>query len=505
MFKIIFSVIHSMRDALQKDPEIQGFVGRHPILVRFVKNRLTSDEKFGLFLTIGSLCSACFIYFFFVIVKGLFSRDALIEVDITIINLVQLIRSQYIESWLWYVVILGSRSVVFGGVILLTIFFAFAKARRSLIVLMTTVGVSSLGALVLRTLFEKARPALATPIVQDTISLAGINQALIAFSCYGMVAYFFFRKTHSLIARAGIGIATLFFSISLALGSIYFELQWPSDILASLASCAALVTIMITVLEIYQKFNSRAPRTLAQSKLITTLRTLFLIFWVAFTLFLFINIKAPITQGAPEHITTVTRQDIPGVLFDSLPRQTETLFGTPTEPINVMLIGKEDQLLLLLSKAGWERLDPLSVSSLWNVLITILQRTPDHRTPSTPTFWNTRIDTFSFQKLTAIPSIRQRHHLHIWKTSLITENGDSIWLATTHFDKGIKFTSRIIVPTHEIDPAIDKERDGIKNDLAKTGLIQRFDSFQIVEPSLGKNTVGDTFFTDGKAYIFFLK
>jgi len=193
------------------------------------------------------------------------------------------------------------------------------------------------------------------------------------------------------------------------------------------------------------------------------------------------------------------------MLFDTLPNRAETLFGTQTEPINGVFVGKEDHLFSLLTKAGWERLDPLSANSLWRVLVAIIQGTPDHHTPGTPTFWNTRIDTYSFQKLTLIPSIKERHHLHVWKTSLITERGDSIWFGTAHFDKGIKLTSRIIVPTHAIDPAIDKERDDIKADLIKTGLIQRLDTFQVIEPTLGKNTVGDTFFTDGKAYIFFLR
>jgi len=45
----------------------------------------------------------------------------------------------------------------------------------------------------------------------------------------------------------------------------------------------------------------------------------------------------------------------------------------------------------------------------------------------------------------------------------------------------------------------------IKNDLLKTGYVESIGEFQIVEPTLGSNQAGDYFFTDGKAYVIFLK
>ena len=58
---------------------------------------------------------------------------------------------------------------------------------------------------------------------------------------------------------------------------------------------------------------------------------------------------------------------------------------------------------------------------------------------------------------------------------------------------------------HKIDPAIDKEREKIKLDLERTGLTDKIEDFQIVELTAGTNAAGNLFYTDGKAYIVYLK
>ncbi|KKR05280.1 MAG: Phosphoesterase PA-phosphatase related protein [Parcubacteria group bacterium GW2011_GWC2_39_14] len=74
-------------------------------------------------------------------------------------------------------------------------------------------------------------------------------------------------------------------------------------------------------------------------------------------------------------------------------------------------------------------------------------------------------------------------------------------MATAHFDKAVSFK----VKGHEIDPAIDKERDNVKKEIEATGLVNKIVEVQMVEPTLGQNQMGSNFFTDGKAYIVFLK
>lgn len=506
MIRIISSLFRTVAQAVQNDPEIQRLITRHPFLFRFIKKRLTRDEAFGLSLTIGSFCAGLFMYFFFVIVRKLLQEDALIQTDINAISLVQLLHAQSIDPYLLITALLGSRDVVFAGTILVTIILAFARLRRRLILLMVGIGVSSLGSFLIRELFEKARPTLATPSLQDSITVILGGHAFIAFTFYGICGYFLFQQSKHLLQKILACGGTLFLLLSISLGRIYFELEWPSDVVASLASAATLLSILITVLNINKKtVNEKSKIPYKLPLFLQCTSAVFFLVWVGFIVFLYVK-HPPITKNPePQIPIQIIENAIPQTLFQSLPRRSETLFGAPTEPINIIIVAKEETLFDALKKAGWRPSDPITIGNLWRVIIALVMNAPYDHAPATPTFWNTRINTFSYQKATKKLSARERHHLHIWKTSFITQDGKSVWLCTAHFDIGIKLKTRIIVPTHSIDPAIDKERQGIHADLLGTGYVKRELSFPIVEPTLGKNTAGDTFFTDGKADVLFLE
>ena len=56
-----------------------------------------------------------------------------------------------------------------------------------------------------------------------------------------------------------------------------------------------------------------------------------------------------------------------------------------------------------------------------------------------------------------------------------------------------------IIP--KIAPDLDAQRELLYQDLNRTGKIESHLKEQLVKSLIGKNFVGDEFFTDGKAYI----
>ena len=60
-----------------------------------------------------------------------------------------------------------------------------------------------------------------------------------------------------------------------------------------------------------------------------------------------------------------------------------------------------------------------------------------------------------------------------------------------------------IIP--KINPDIDAERESLYQDLNRAGKIESHLKVQLVKSMIGKNFIGDQFFTDGKAYIISLK
>ena len=56
-----------------------------------------------------------------------------------------------------------------------------------------------------------------------------------------------------------------------------------------------------------------------------------------------------------------------------------------------------------------------------------------------------------------------------------------------------------IIP--KIAPDLDAEREMLYQDLNRSGKIESHLKIQLVKPLIGKNFIGDEFFTDGKVYI----
>jgi len=91
-------------------------------------------------------------------------------------------------------------------------------------------------------------------------------------------------------------------------------------------------------------------------------------------------------------------------------------------------------------------------------------------------------------------SIRQRHHIRLWKTEYRSPDGSLQYVGTASFDKGINWLHL----THRIDPAIDVERKTLVEDCQGAGVLSGSSELAFVEPSAGSNFSGDIFFSDGK-------
>ncbi len=110
---------------------------------------------------------------------------------------------------------------------------------------------------------------------------------------------------------------------------------------------------------------------------------------------------------------------------------------------------------------------------------------------------------FVREKKQFLSMLKNPEHARHFSGGFLT-NGASAWFSTAHFDNSLASKSKVIFAIHKIDPAVDKEREKIKEDLLKTNKVKKIEEFQIVEPSAGTNSAGNMFFTDGKAEIIYL-
>ncbi len=195
----------------------------------------------------------------------------------------------------------------------------------------------------------------------------------------------------------------------------------------------------------------------------------------------------------------------PRSLFEKVPTHSEDLTGKPTEPIHVVIVSAAGVVGAIFRKAGWREADPIGLGSMSREIRSLPTDRPYPQQPRTPSFWNGLPNMLAFEHSTPANTIRERHHIHLWNTSLIDANRASIWVATVHFDRGLRRSASTPVPVDSIDPQVDLQRAYVRESLTATGDVASAEVFAVTSPTAGKNFAGDRFETDGKAVLLRLR
>jgi hypothetical protein len=187
--------------------------------------------------------------------------------------------------------------------------------------------------------------------------------------------------------------------------------------------------------------------------------------------------------------------------LDSLPNVTRTADGIPGDPLNVSLIGTENDLIKGLAAASWLEAKPLSLRSDLKIAEATVLKRPDDQAPVSSLYLFGRKEDLAFEKQVG-DDPRQRHHVRFWKTDKVDPDGRPVWIGSAAFDKGVGLSHRTGQITHHIDGNVDEERDTLFVDLTEAGVL----SDEYVVPHFhktleGKNGGGDEWRTDGDLYV----
>jgi undecaprenyl-diphosphatase len=196
--------------------------------------------------------------------------------------------------------------------------------------------------------------------------------------------------------------------------------------------------------------------------------------------------------------TVVTKDVILEFNNKTLPKFTEKLSGASQQPLSFLIVAKDNQeFLKLFTNEGWTQTERLTFTGIFNLAEAAFTNKSYPQGFITPTFWENKVQDFSFAKLTSQNTVRIRHHCRFWTTNIKTPNARNLYVGYCSFDKGIKPW----LITHEIDPNLDKERDYLLNDILKTKEVKSFTKFNFVNPIQGRTFQGDYFYTDGRVYL----
>jgi hypothetical protein len=187
--------------------------------------------------------------------------------------------------------------------------------------------------------------------------------------------------------------------------------------------------------------------------------------------------------------------------FDDNPRITKTGDGHPGDPLNVSLIGTQQQVDRIMKAAKWFPAAALGLKSDLKIAEDTLLSRPDVEAPVSNLFLFGRKEDLAFEQPVG-DNPRQRNHVRFWKTDEENEDGRPIWIGSASYDERVGLSHTTGQITHHIAADVDKERDHLFDNLKQTGELSEeyfVDGFH--KELEGRNGGGDRWYTDGRLLV----
>jgi LssY C-terminus len=180
---------------------------------------------------------------------------------------------------------------------------------------------------------------------------------------------------------------------------------------------------------------------------------------------------------------------------------TLTAQGIPGDPINVGLVGSEEDVVRAFNSAEWFPADPITLRSSIAIVGSVLLHRQYRHAPVSPLFFVGRREDLAFERLVG-GSARQRGHIRLWRVLDKGEEQRPVWLGSATFDQGIGLSHYTGAVTHRIAPDVDAQRDGLIGDLTRANMLQAIYLVSGIGSTLtGRNGEGDRYYTDGEVKV----
>jgi len=507
MVKIIKSVAKSITHSIKHDPEITRIKNKYPKAFTFLRRRFAKEHKYGLYLTIGTIFTLFFVYLFFGIVQDYIGQERLVQFDLRVLNLFRDLRTDKLNHQALFVTYLAKGEIIITGVVILSLILLLIKNWRFLNTLLISVAGGELFVWIIKNIIDRPRPPLENALVTETSYSFPSGHTFVALAFYGLLVYFIIQSEKNKFLKTISLIVGIFLIFSVGLSRIYLGAHWPSDVLASFAAGAAWLSVIITSLKIKKKFTSPKILNINFKKSTVLISSILLIcLWISFIISFYLT-HPLIKKEIVEHPKiTIDKKNLHSKLFDQLPKISETMTALPAEPINMIFVGDRQSLDSAFVKSNWYLLDGPSIKSYTRIITSLITNEAYPQTPGLPVFWDTQPSQFAYGKPTSPNSISAREHIHFWETQFVTEDNQNIWVGTAHFDQEIQKRLGIIMPFHGTELRVDNEREKIRTELETNGSIKSIEKIDLTGLLYGtKKSSGNSFLTDGQAYVIYLK
>ncbi len=196
---------------------------------------------------------------------------------------------------------------------------------------------------------------------------------------------------------------------------------------------------------------------------------------------------------------------ITAALLRNIPRRVSDPQGKPGDMVNILLVGTEEQVVQVFTRAGWVQVDRSVQDAVVNAVIDSLQKKDYLTMPMSTLYLFDRPQDYGFAHAEPVRVAISRNHLRAWKSPYLVE-GRPLWCVAATHDVGFERDERNDSVTHKIDPAIDSEREYVNDTLSRTGLVVQRTHVTPADPVTAASTAtGGSFHSDGRILVLVLK
>jgi membrane protein DedA with SNARE-associated domain/membrane-associated phospholipid phosphatase len=490
------SVLRSVGTAIRDNAEVRSLVSRHPKLFRLLAARVSPQTFRGLPATLLGLTFLYFIGLYAELALEVVGRGPIVEADTRLSNLLYAFRDDTLIRFFSIVTSLGQWRAITIMALAATALMWVWDRRAYIPALWLVLAGNQITVIVLKLIFARARSNFAVYAESSYSFPSGHSAAIAAFCIF--VTYVLVRE------RIGRDILWVLLCTSLVflvgLSRLYLDEHFLSDVLNGYVVGVLWAITGIFAAEHWGRVRRSAVGTSPTRPRLRWVSAGFVAVSAVALWLVVADYAQTLRLAAPRTEIQLTTSVEQALKDGVLPSRTESIIGTPQEPISIILFASDDAALLeIMTAAEWQVADRPTIRTLARAVVAAWLDRPYDTAPITPIFWNGWPQDFSLEQSVPAEGLRQRHHARFWRVPTQVAGGLQVYVGTASFDTGIKWGL-----THRIAPDVDAERDRLTSDLLSTGRVQQDGWADLVAPFLGQNVVGDPFFTDGRAAVLLL-
>lgn len=219
---------------------------RNASLIEFLRARLSLDGYLGLHLTVGVLVLIVSALIFGHIAEDVVNADAITVLDVRLSQWFHVRATPLLTQAVLLFTHVHSTVGILALSSLLALYWMRTKAWDWLLTLALTVPLGMLLNVLLKNIFQRARPVFDVPLLSLSSYSFPSGHAAAATLFYGLLAAWFIGRTTAWRWRAVIALAAALMVALVGLSRIYLGVHYLSDVLAAVAASGCWLAFSLT-------------------------------------------------------------------------------------------------------------------------------------------------------------------------------------------------------------------------------------------------------------------